>query len=229
MASLYDYWWEHDVALFDTETTGFPENDARIVEVGVARFHKRECVAKWGSLINPGVPIPEEASAIHGITDADVRYAPTFLQALPRILNLMHGAWPAAYNAVFDQSMFNIEVNHAGIELPPHPMTDPTKIWLDPLTWVRKIDGIWAGNKLTEAATRWNVSLNNAHRAEFDACASGELLYRIGRQNMPSVTMCELLRQQRVVWREHEEERRTWYATKKIPYRSSRLVDLALR
>lgn len=217
-ASPYDYWWQHHVALFDTETTGFPENGARIVEVGVARFEGMKCVARWGSLINPGIPIPPDASKIHGITDADVADAPTFLQALPHLLHVTDGAWPSAYNAAFDKAMWNIEVAHCGIDAPPHPMFDPELRWLDPLTWVRKIDGIWAGNKLSQVCGRHGVDLSNAHRAEFDAEASGHVLYKIGEQ-MPRVTMSELLRRQTLLWKKQDEERRRWYAKKGIPYR----------
>lgn len=216
-ATDYDYWWKHRVALFDTETTGLPHEGARIVEVGVARFEGMKCVARWGSLINPGIPIPAEVTEIHGITDADVADAPRFIEVLPYLLDVTRDAWPAAYNASFDRQMWEIEVNHMGIDAPPHPMFDAELRWLDPLTWVRKIDGTWAGNKLTEACSRHGVPLNSAHRAQHDAEASGRLLYKIGEQ-MPRVTMSELLRRQQYLWQRQDDERRKWYAKKGIPY-----------
>lgn len=216
-AGPYDYWWKHRISLFDTETTGFPRDGARIVEVGVARFEEYKCVHRWGSLINPGVPIPAKVSKIHGITDADVANAPTFLEVLPYLLNATHGAWPAAYNASFDRQMWDIELSHAKIDPPSHPMFDKEMRWLDPLTWVRQIDGPWAGNKLTEACARWKVPLDSAHRALHDAEASGRLLYEVGKQ-MPRVTMSELLRRQQYLWERQDEERRKWYTKKGIPY-----------
>jgi ATP-dependent DNA helicase DinG len=217
-AGPYDYWWKHHIALFDTETTGLPhEGNARVVEVGVARFEEMKCVDRWGSLINPGIPIPKEVSDIHGISDADVANAPTFLEALPHLLNVMHGAWPAAYNANFDRTMWSIEIDRLPIDPIPHAMFDVHMRWLDPLTWVRKIDGIWAGNKLTEACARRKLSIVNAHRAEDDAEASGRLLYALGK-DMPRVTMTELLRRQQYLWERQDEERRRWYQKKGIPY-----------
>jgi DNA polymerase-3 subunit epsilon len=104
-------------------------------------------------------------------------------------------------------------------------MFDEGRPWLDPLTWVRQIDGIWgprtngqrSGNKLTEACARWGVALDSAHRAQHDAEASGRLLYEIGKQ-MPRVTMSELLRRQRFLWERQDKERRAWYESKGLPY-----------
>ena len=55
-------------------------------------------------LVDPGVPIPEESSAIHGIKDDDVRGKPTFVDVFPRIHAMLEGAIPAGYNAEFDRA-----------------------------------------------------------------------------------------------------------------------------
>jgi DNA polymerase-3 subunit epsilon len=58
--------------VFDTETTGPNPDTDRIVEIGFQRFTSEGIVKEWRSLINPGVPIPAESTAVHGISDEDV-------------------------------------------------------------------------------------------------------------------------------------------------------------
>ena len=61
---------------FDLETTGIqPKTDA-IVEIGAVRFEGSEPVGRFSTLINPGRPIPPEASAVNGITDEMVADQP---------------------------------------------------------------------------------------------------------------------------------------------------------
>ena len=80
-------WVSKDFAILDTETTGLGPH-ARIVEIS--------CIDRDGnvlvdSLVNPGIPIPADAEAIHGISDADAVDKPSF----PAL-------WPMVWNAVCD-------------------------------------------------------------------------------------------------------------------------------
>lgn len=91
------------VCLLDVETTGM-EDDARVVEIAAmtGRFFERGAKIEKtvNTLVNPGVPIPCTASAVHHITDEMVRGAPN--------LDEVMGAFPAAdlyiaHNAAFDR------------------------------------------------------------------------------------------------------------------------------
>jgi len=205
-------WHKHPLVVFDTETTGFPNNGARIVEIGIACFIGGQCVSTWGTLLNPGEPIPESASKIHGITDSDVADAPSFLDVLPAVLYHMSDGWPTAYNATFDRAMWRNEMEIADIDLPPHVMFDESLSWLDPLTWIRHIDGGW-GNKLTQACKRHGVDIENAHRATDDAKATGELIYKV-QDRMPQVSMGDLMIQQWPLCKQQDDERRAWFKKK---------------
>lgn len=77
-------WSYRTVTVVDTETTGI-EPDSKIVEVGILRMRFGKIVERWSSLVNPGIPIPVEATAVHGITNADVANAPTMEQLLPEV------------------------------------------------------------------------------------------------------------------------------------------------
>ena len=73
---------DRPLAVFDIEATGLSPRADRIVELSVIRIEPngRESTCTW--LLNPCVPIPLEATAIHGITDEDVRDCPTFLDVV---------------------------------------------------------------------------------------------------------------------------------------------------
>jgi DNA polymerase III subunit epsilon len=74
--------------IFDFETTGLGP-DARIVEIGFQRFTAEGLDKEWQSYINPGIPIPSEATEAHHITDEMVKDAPLWDKRLAE--NLAHG------------------------------------------------------------------------------------------------------------------------------------------
>jgi DNA polymerase-3 subunit epsilon len=212
----YAPWWSHTLVVFDVETTGLDETD-RVVELGLARFENGELVDEWGTLVYPDMEIPQEASEIHGITTVDVSTAPPFVGALPGVMRITRGAYPVAYNASFDRRMWVRELHRTALADIKIPIFDPTIRWLDPLTWVRKIDGVWGKNKLTVACERYGVSLQNAHRATDDAVAAGRLLYTL-KERLPSCTMTEMIRRQERLHQLQDEERAKWFKKKGIPY-----------
>lgn len=212
----YGPWWAHTLVVFDVETTGLDEVD-RVVELGLARFERGELVDQWGTLVYPDMEIPAEATEIHGISTVDVATAPPFVGAIPDIARIARDAYPTAYNASFDRRMWSSELRRTLLSDITLPIFDPTLRWLDPLTWVRKIDGIRGKNKLTVACERYGVSLQNAHRATDDAVAAGRLLYTL-KERLPSWTMTEMLRRQEQLYRKQDNERAAWFAKKGTPY-----------
>src|SRR5690606_16725890 len=110
----------------DTETTGRDAQADRIIEVGLVFFRGGEMTGEKGWLINPGCPIPEDASAVHGIFDGDVADKPRFQDVSSEILEALSGHLPLAYNAEFDRGFlleeFGRLASHAGkadSDLPP--------------------------------------------------------------------------------------------------------------
>jgi DNA polymerase III epsilon subunit-like protein len=90
---------------FDVETTGLSPIACRLVELCAIRFSLGEGqLETFSTLINPGLPIPAEVSALHGITDEMVRDAPEAGAALQNFLNWLGGDRPVllAHNANFD-------------------------------------------------------------------------------------------------------------------------------
>ncbi|MBL8604617.1 MAG: 3'-5' exonuclease [Myxococcales bacterium] len=177
-------WRDTPLAVIDTETTG---KDAargdRIVEIAIVHFDRGEVTGRHGWLINPGIPIPAEAAAVHGIKDEDVKDAPRFESLAPKLLELLKGRVPVAYNAGFDRGFVRAEFRRAGV-LATKTLASPPALrvpcdWIDPLLWARALQNTAKGFKLGEVAARAGVELTNAHRATDDAEAAGRVLYAL--------------------------------------------------
>ncbi|MEU1133361.1 3'-5' exonuclease [Streptomyces sp. NPDC005900] len=129
-------------AVLDTETTGL-DADAKIVEIGITTGSGRVLL---DTLVHPGVPIPEEASFIHGIHDQDVRDAPTFGDVLPRITEALRGRRVIIYNRAFDTGVLAYELDRHhrghtppldGIDQPAHEPHPNAAAWMDAQQWDR--------------------------------------------------------------------------------------------
>lgn len=103
------------LCVFDIESTGINVVHDRIVELCVLRVlpDGTETVKTWR--VNPGIPIPPGATAIHGISDADVAEAPAFAGILSELLPMLQGSDLAGYNSnKFDIPMLAEELLRAG-------------------------------------------------------------------------------------------------------------------
>ncbi len=89
---------ERPLVVFDLEATGLNKRTDRIVSLALVRYEPVGTVEQVNYLINPGIPIPEETTAIHGITDEDVQEAPTFAEMAEIIMRHFDGADLAGYN-----------------------------------------------------------------------------------------------------------------------------------
>ncbi|MEY2972136.1 MAG: hypothetical protein RL738_977, partial [Bacteroidota bacterium] len=106
------------LCVFDIESTGINVVHDRIVELCVLRVlpDGSETVKTWR--VNPGIPIPAGATAIHGISDADVADAPPFAGILSELVPMIQGSDLAGYNSnKFDIPMLAEELLRAGSDL----------------------------------------------------------------------------------------------------------------
>lgn len=102
---------------YDTETTGKRKEIDRLVEIALVEAIDNVPTGKvFYSLVNPERPIPEEATKIHHITDADVADAPKFKEIMEDVVKFIRGAECLAYNIDFDSTILNREMQHAGSE-----------------------------------------------------------------------------------------------------------------
>jgi len=96
--------------VIDVETTGFSPVRDRIVEVACAVVEGDRVVERWATLVDPEVPIPPQATAIHGITDEMVADAPSLSAALRPARRLCEGRVVAAHCAGFDLSFLGASI-----------------------------------------------------------------------------------------------------------------------
>ncbi len=154
----------------DTETTSVEVDSAKIVQICIIKMDTLgQVLDKRTKLINPGIPIPAEATAVHGITDEMVKDAPTFQSLSKGIFDFIEGCDFAGYNIInFDVPLLAEEFARCNITWPPQDALffDAMKIFHEK----EKRD-------LTAAMKFYcGVELEGAHDAENDVLASAKVL-----------------------------------------------------
>ena len=112
------------LACFDLETTGTNPAEDRIVELSVVLLEPgepgqppRRSTRSW--LVNPGRPIPAGATAVHGISDDDVKDAPAFAEVARAVLETFEGADLSGFNAErFDVPLLAAEFKRCDVSFP---------------------------------------------------------------------------------------------------------------
>ncbi len=109
---------DRDLCFFDLEATGLNVIRDRIVQIAIIKYSKKDKEPEELSmLINPGIPISEEAMEVHGITPKMLSNKPTFQQVAQKIYDFIGNADLAGYNSNrFDVPMLMEEFARVGIE-----------------------------------------------------------------------------------------------------------------
>lgn len=102
---------------FDLETTGISVTRDRIVQLGYIKVMPNGSEEQGNFFINPEMHIPEEASAIHHITDEMVRGAPRFASVGREFLQFAEGSTLVAHNARFDLGFLQESLARCGLPL----------------------------------------------------------------------------------------------------------------
>lgn len=157
------------IIFFDLETTGTDHAKDRIVEMALIKLHPSGTRDSYIKRINPGIPIPAETTAIHGITDADVADAPPFKQIAHQLHDWMKGCDLAGYSSNrFDIPLLVEEFLRVGI-----PVDFTTRKMID----VQQIFFKMETRTLSAAYNFYcGKQLDNAHSAEADTLATIDVL-----------------------------------------------------
>ena len=156
------------LAFFDLETTGISLSTDRIVEIAIVKVLPDGTKQIKRKLINPEMPIPAGASAIHGITDDMVKDAPTFRQVANEIKQFLDNADLAGFNSNrFDVPILVEEFLRVGLDF----SIDGRK-----LVDVQRIYHMMEQRTLSAAYKFYcDKPLEDAHSAEADAIATWEV------------------------------------------------------
>lgn len=108
---------ERPIIYFDIESTGVETETARIIELACIKYNVDGTQEEKTILVNPGVPIPLEASDIHGITDETVKDKPFFKQYAQAVRSWFDGCDLAGFNSDnYDIPLLSAEFERAGLE-----------------------------------------------------------------------------------------------------------------
>jgi DNA polymerase-3 subunit epsilon len=157
------------LAILDVETTGTdPQND-RIVEIGILKILPDGRQEHRNQRVNPGIPIPPEATAIHGIADTDVANEPRFTQLAANLLTFLEGCDLSGFNL----KRFDLRVLYAEFNRASHPLSLEGRAILDAM----EIFHAREPRDLT-AAVRFYCGREHegAHAASTDVLATAEVL-----------------------------------------------------
>ena len=106
---------ERPLAVFDLETTGTDTVYDQIVEIAIVKMYPDRDPEEWVQRLRPGIPIPEAATAVHGITMEDVEHAPTFRAMSGEIMKRLEGCDIGGFNVMnFDLPLLRSEFRRCG-------------------------------------------------------------------------------------------------------------------
>lgn len=160
---------ERPIAFLDVETTGLSPYSDRIVELSILKISPEGKEEYKNHRVNPGIPIPAQATAIHGITDVDVASQPAFRQYAKSIREFLNGCDIAGFNVIkFDLPFLEAEFSRANVEF-----SRQGRYLIDSQIIYHQRDP----RDLQAAYKKYcGKEMVNAHSAEGDAKASAEIL-----------------------------------------------------
>lgn len=171
---------------YDTETTGIRPDKDRIVEIAAYDPVNGKSLEL---LVQPNIPIPEEATAIHGITNEMVANAPTFETVGKAFIEFCSGECVliAHNNDSFDRHFLFQEGQRHQLSLPNWPM-------IDSLKWARKYRPDLPRHSLQFLRQIYGIAENTAHRALDDVLVLYQL-FSVMIDDLPLETVLQLIDQ----------------------------------
>ena len=167
---------------FDIESTGVDVTTDRIVTACLAHIDGAH-VSEHSWLLDPGIPIPDGAAAIHGITTEKAQAEGSdYATGYQELRSELETAWAngnavVAYNASFDLSMIDAEGRRLG-----YPQLTVGLV-IDPFVIDREIDKYRRGKRTLDVTCQfYGVKLEGAHSSNGDALAAARLAYKLVRR-----------------------------------------------
>ena len=153
---------------FDIETTGLSASNDRITEIGAVLFRGGEIGEQFNTFANPRMPIPSEIVKLTGITDADVKDAPSEAEAVRAFLDFAGGRPIIAHNADFDVGFISEAARRNGIDFEP--------VYLDTLVLAQTLLPHLKRHKLDMVSNYLGLPEFNHHRASDDAMVVARMM-----------------------------------------------------
>lgn len=203
-------WSTQPYAAFDTETTGVDVETARIVTAAFVVVSREGVVSERTWLVDPGVEIPAEATAVHGITTERARNeGQSATAAVSEILGALsfafgNGMPVAAFNACYDLTVVQRESDRHQLM----PLHDPAPV-ICPLTIDRALDRYPKGKRtLVACCETYGVRQDGTHTATGDAFAAARVAWALARRYPAEVAIDAM-----ALHRQQQEWHRAWAAS----------------
>ena len=156
--------------VFDVETTGLSAVYNKLIQVAASKMHKGNVIEQFDEFIDPGHPLSEFTTQLTGITDDMVRGSKPLEQVLKEFQAFCEGSILVAHNATFDVGFMNMNYQR-------HQLPEITQPVIDTLEFARNLYPEFKRHGLGPLTKRFQVSLESHHLANFDAEATGRLLF----------------------------------------------------
>ncbi|MGT2757532.1 PolC-type DNA polymerase III [Streptococcus ovuberis] len=156
--------------VFDVETTGLSAIYNDLIQIAASKMHKGNIVAEFDEFINPGHPLSAFTTDLTGITDDHVRNARPLKEVLKAFKDFCEGSVLVAHNASFDVGFLNVNYERHGMSEIHQPV-------IDTLEFARNLYPEYKRHGLGPLTKRFGVALEHHHMANYDAEATGRLLF----------------------------------------------------
>ncbi|HFI4747007.1 TPA: exonuclease domain-containing protein, partial [Streptococcus pneumoniae] len=161
---------EATYVVFDVETTGLSAIYNDLIQVAASKMYKGNVIAEFDEFINPGHPLSAFTTELTGITDDHVKNAKPLEQVLQEFQEFCKDTVLVAHNATFDVGFMN--ANYERHDLPK--ISQPV---IDTLEFARNLYPEYKRHGLGPLTKRFGVALEHHHMANYDAEATGRLLF----------------------------------------------------
>ncbi|MDO4666541.1 MAG: PolC-type DNA polymerase III [Streptococcus sp.] len=161
---------EATYVVFDVETTGLSAVYNDLIQVAASKMHKGNVIAEFDEFINPGHPLSAFTTDLTGITDDHVKNAKPLEQVLKEFQNFCQDSVLVAHNATFDVGFMNVNYERYGLPRITQPV-------IDTLEFARNLYPEYKRHGLGPLTKRFQIALEHHHMANYDAEATGRLLF----------------------------------------------------
>jgi len=161
---------EANYVVFDVETTGLSAIYNDLIQVAASKMYKGNIIAEFDEFINPGHPLSAFTTELTGITDDHVKNAKSLVQVLKEFQEFCKDTVLVAHNASFDVGFMNANYERHGLP----KITQPV---IDTLEFARNLYPEYKRHGLGPLTKRFGVALEHHHMANYDAEATGRLLF----------------------------------------------------
>ncbi|MBM7636548.1 PolC-type DNA polymerase III [Streptococcus saliviloxodontae] len=161
---------EATYVVFDVETTGLSAVNNDLIQIAASKMYKGNIIEQFDEFIDPGHPLSAFTTELTGITDNHVKGSKPLKQVLEEFQAFCQNTVLVAHNATFDVGFMNANYERHGLPRITQPVVDT-------LEYARNLYPEYKRHGLGPLTKRFQVALEHHHMANYDAEATGRLLF----------------------------------------------------